>query len=211
MKTYISQAQLNADLVDGNLSLHQVVHFTFNVNINGSIEALGVYGKDIKCNELKAKDVRVDNVIANEVDVNFMTATSLMVKTANIEISHINSIEAYHFKSTHIYCDFITSHDIYAETIQSNYVIQAENANVTNINGGNVVVTNLFVDILNSVNVSSKDVRVSSMHVKDTISAHFIVFSGFVIAGERLLCKSLSPMNENAFSSCLKRDIKFFS
>ena len=63
MKIYNTQAEIDADIVDGVLQYDGDIEITFDCVVGGDIDAGNIDALDIKANNIKAKNIKANNIV----------------------------------------------------------------------------------------------------------------------------------------------------
>ena len=67
MKTYNTQAEIDADIIEGKLIVDDNITITFDCTIGAHIEARDIKARDIKARNIKAWDINARNIKAWDI------------------------------------------------------------------------------------------------------------------------------------------------
>ena len=87
MKTYSTIEQINADIVDGVLTVEDDVTFKVSFSIDASIRVEG----DIKASDIKAWNIHARDI--NALDINARDIHALNINAFDINASDINALD----------------------------------------------------------------------------------------------------------------------
>ena len=97
MKIYNTQAEIDADIVDGVLQYDGDIEITFDCVVGGDIDAGNIDALDIKANNIKANNIKANNIKAKNIKANNIVYFAFCIaynslKCRSIKGTRVNSI-----------------------------------------------------------------------------------------------------------------------
>lgn len=102
MKTYNTQDEIDADILDGILKIDDDITITFNCSINASVYAWGINAMNINAVDINACDINAWDI--NAWDINAWDINARNINADDINAMNINADDISFYAVCFAYC-----------------------------------------------------------------------------------------------------------